>query len=101
MLYFESMANRTIAEQIAVLEARRDKLETALDAVTTGINSTTVDGMSVSYANVNNIRHELTRCEKSLQRLYRGGRGFQIDLSSTGLDDASKLINTTYTQVNV
>jgi hypothetical protein len=101
MLYFESMANRTIAEQIAVLEARRDKLEAALDAVTTGTSSVAVDGMSTSYSSPDNIQKELTRCEKSLQRLYRGGRGFQIDLSSTGLDDASKLINTTYTQVNV
>ena len=78
------MANRTIAEQIAVLEARRDKLETALDAVTTGVASTTVDGMSLSYANTNNIRHELTRCEKSLQRLYRGGRGMPVDMSQAG-----------------
>ena len=76
------MANRTIAEQIAVLEARRDKLETALDAVTTGTMSFSVDGLSVSRSNPVAIRDELARVEKSLQRLYRGGRGFQIDLSA-------------------
>ena len=75
------MANRTIAEQIAVLEARRDKLETALDAVTTGSSSIAVDGMSRSFSNPQHIQAEMTRVEKSLQRLYRGGRGMPVDMS--------------------
>lgn len=95
------MANRTIAEQIAVLEARRTKLEDALDAVTTGTMSFSVDGMSVSKSNPDAIQKELTRVEKSLQRLYRGGRGFQIDLSQTGTPDETGVINSTYTEVNV
>lgn len=78
------MANRTIAEQIAILEARRTRLETALDATTTGTASVSIDGMSVGYATAGNIRAELTRCEKSLQRLYRGGRGMPVDMSEAG-----------------
>lgn len=95
------MANRTIAEQIAVLEARRTALESALTAVTTGTMSISVDGMSLSRSSPDSIRSELTRCEKSLQRLYRGGRGFQIDLSQTGAADETDIINSTYTEVNV
>jgi len=81
------MANRTIAEQIAVLEARRDRLETALDTVTTGAASISIDGMSTSFSSTDNIRAELTRVEKSLQRLYRGGRGMPVDLSQASGGD--------------
>ena len=78
------MANRTIAEQIAVLETRRDALETALTSVMGGTASFSLDGMSKSFTNPQNIRDELTRCEKSLQRLYRGGRGMPVDMSQAG-----------------
>ena len=76
------MANRTIAEQIAALEARRDKLEAALDQTESGISSFAVDGMSTTYSSPRSLRDELTRVEKSLQRLYRGGRGIIIDMST-------------------
>jgi len=75
------MANRTIAEQITVLEARRDRLETALDAATTGTASISMDGMAKTFTRTESIRDELTRVEKSLQRLYRGGRGMPVDMS--------------------
>ena len=91
------MANRTIAEQIAVLEARRTALEAALTAATTGTASFSVDGLSVSRSSPERISAELTRCEKSLQRLYRGGRGFVVDLSETSTDTTED-INETYTQ---
>lgn len=94
------MANRTIAQQIAVLEARRDALETALTTVTGGSSSLSVDGVSVSHSSPDIIQAQLTKVEKSLQRLYRGGRGFVIDLSQTGTDETD-VINSTYTEVNV
>lgn len=75
------MANRTIAEQIAVLETRRDALEAALTKSSGGVSNRSIDGMSVSYSNPEAIHRELERVEKSLQRLYRGGRGFVIDMS--------------------
>lgn len=75
------MGNRTIAEQLAVLEARRDKLETALDKASTGVTSMSAEGMSVSRSRPDEIRAELTRTEKSIQRLYRGGRGMPVDMS--------------------
>ena len=94
------MANRTIAEQIEVLETRRDALEAAITKAASGIQSAGVDGMNVAYSAPAAIQAELVRVEKSLQRLYRGGRGFQIDLSQTATDTTGT-INETYTQVNV
>ena len=83
------MANRTIAQQIAVLEARRTVLEAALTSTTGGTASFSVDGLSKSYSNPAAISAELTKVEKSLQRLYRGGRGFVVDHSyaATGEGD--------------
>ena len=94
------MANRTIAQQIVVLEARRTALEAALTASTSGTASFSVDGVSKAYSDPAKISTELTKVEKSLQRLYRGGRGFQIDLSQAGLDD-TETINETYTARSV
>jgi hypothetical protein len=62
------MANRTIAEQIAVLEARRTVLEAALTATSGGTASFSVDGVQQSYSNPSAISAELTKVEKSLQR---------------------------------
>ena len=94
------MANRTIAQQIAVLEAYRTALEAARTVTTTGTASFSVDGVSKSYANPAAIAAELTKTEKSLQRLYRGGRGIQIDLSQSAIDD-TETINETYTARSV
>lgn len=101
----EGVANRTIAEQIAVLEARRTVLEAALTKTISGTASFSVDGLSKSYSTPAAIRDELTRCEKSLQRLYRGGRGMPVDLSlaaaGSGATDDTDTIHATYTEVNV
>ena len=64
-------------------------METALDASATqaATQSVSIDGMSIQSGvgiNINYIRSELTRCEKSLQRLYRGGRGMPVDMSEAG-----------------
>jgi hypothetical protein len=84
------MANRTIAEQITVLEAERTRLETAISAAQSGNSSYSVDGLSVTKWRLTDLRAELTRVEKSLQRLYRGGRGIVVDMSAgtTASDDA-------------
>jgi hypothetical protein len=91
------MANRTIAQQIAILEARRDTLESAITTGSGGISSSSIDGMSITRASIDVMSKELTKVEKSLQRLYRGGRGFQIDLSSCTASNDSTDINETYT----
>lgn len=77
------VANRTIAEQIAVLEARRTALEAAYTSVCAGTASFSVDGLSKTNSNPATISAELAKVEKSLQRLYRGGRGFVLDMSQT------------------
>jgi hypothetical protein len=91
------MANRTIAQQITVLEARRDALESAITTSAGGISSSSIEGMSISRSSIATMSAELDKVLKSLQRLYRGGRGFQIDLSYNGKTDTSE-INETYTQ---
>jgi hypothetical protein len=83
------MANRTIAEQIAVLEARRTVLEAALTATSGGTASFSVDGLQQSYSNPAAISAELTKVEKSLQRLYRGGRGMPVDMSAAATGSGS------------
>lgn len=75
------MANRTIAERIAELEADRTRLRATMATAQAGTSSMTVDGMSVSLWQLKELRQELVRVEKSLQRLYRGGRGIVIDMS--------------------
>ena len=73
---------RTIAQQIAVLEARRTVLETALTSVSGGTAAFSIPGgLSKAYRDPAAISAELTKVEKSLQRLYRGGRGFVVDHS--------------------
>lgn len=90
----KGMANRTIAEQITALEARRDTLEAALTTATTSAATTsfTVDGQSFQAGvgiNIKYLRDDLTRVEKSLQRLYRGGRGMPVDMSQAARGDTS------------
>jgi hypothetical protein len=99
------VANRTIAQQITILETRRTTLEAALTAATTGVNSFSVAGMSVAYSSPVQIREELTRTEKSLQRLYRGGRGMPVDMSQAASGgatfDDTRTIHETYTARSV
>lgn len=83
------MAGRTIAAQITALETERTRLETAIAAAQSGHSSFTVGGFSATRWRVQDLRSELIRVEKSLQRLYRGGRGFQIDLSYAAGDQGT------------
>jgi len=78
------MANRTNAERIAKLEERRDALEAALLSASDGRMSISVNGMSVSRSSPEMLERDLAQVERSLQRLYRGGRGFVIDMSAGG-----------------
>ena len=78
------MANRTNAERIAKLEERRDALEAALLSASDGRMSISVNGMSVSRSSPEMLERDLAQVERSLQRLYRGGRGFVVDMSYGG-----------------
>ena len=93
------MGNRTIAQQIAVLEARRDVLEAAALSAASGITAQSMEGISLSKLGVTAISAELDKVERRLQRLYRGGRGWVVDMSyaAGGNGDTS---NTTYVRQN-
>jgi len=73
------MSTRT--EQLAELQAELIELKAARAAALSGKSSVSVDGMSVTNWRMADIRAEITRCEKSIQRLTRGGRGMPIDMS--------------------
>jgi len=93
------MANRTVDEQVTELEAERAVLKTAITAAqTAGLSSFATDGLSATYR-LAELRADLIRVEKSLQRLYRGGRGFVIDMSHPGGSDSGSTDSTVYTKV--
>ena len=76
----------TRAAQIIETEANITRLKTALAAAQTGASSQgfTLGDMSSQSGvgiNVKYLRDELTREEKKLQRLLRGGRGMPVDMS--------------------
>jgi hypothetical protein len=75
------MANRTIAQRIAVYEAQRTSLETSIAAAQSAISSSTQGDMQVTLQKLSALREELATVEKSIQRLYRGGRGIAVDMS--------------------
>lgn len=75
------MANRTIAQRLAVLEAQRTTLETAIASAQSAISSSTQGDMQVTLQRLDALRSELSTVEKSIQRLYRGGRGIAVDMS--------------------
>lgn len=84
------MANQTIAEQIAELEDDRVLIRASLTAARTGadVAGFTSGDLSVQRARIDSLQADLTRIDKSLQRLYRGGRGMPMDMSSaSGGDD--------------
>ena len=78
------MANRTVAQQITVLEARRDALESAITTAAAGISSSNIEGVGISRTSISAMSAELDKVLKSLQRLYRGGRGIVVDMSYPG-----------------
>lgn len=92
------MANQTVAEKITELEAELALVKAQQAAASSGGQSFTVDGLSVSKVNYGALRDRRTSIEKSLQRLYRGGRGIVVDMSSPGVDPADG-DNTVYTRV--
>jgi hypothetical protein len=80
------VANQTNAQRITELEADRTRIRTALAAAQTGASAAgfTLGDMSVQSGvgiNIKYLRDELNQVEKSLQRLYRGGRGMPVDVS--------------------
>ena len=85
---------RTLAEQITELEADRTRIRTALAASQTAASSAgfSIDGISMQTgagANIKYLREELNQVEKSLQRLYRGGRGMPVDMSQAATGTGS------------
>lgn len=92
------MANSTIQQQITALEAELVLIKAQMAGASAGAQSWTVDGMSVQSVNYREFSQRRKEIEKSLQRLYRGGRGFVVDTSNTGTDSDDG-DNTVYTRV--
>jgi hypothetical protein len=72
----------TIAERLVELAAERTRLKTTIAAAQAGSSSFSIDGISGTTWRLNDLRDELTRVEKSIQRLTRGGRAIYVDHSS-------------------
>jgi len=92
------MANQTVDEKITELEAELALVKAQQASASAGGQSFTVDGISVSAVNYGALKDRRTQLEKSLQRLYRGGRGFVVDMSHGGATTVTG-DNTTYTRV--
>ena len=92
------MANPTVDEQITELEAELVLVKAQMATASAGGQSFTVDGMSMTQVNYRGLRERRKEIEKSLQRLYRGGRGFVIDVSYPGATTATG-DNTVFTRV--
>ena len=88
----------TIAAQITELEAELVLVKAQQATASAGGQSFAVDGISVSHVNYRALAERRTQIEKSLQRLYRGGRGFIVDMSYPSAP-ASDGDNTTFTRV--
>ena len=92
------MANQTVAQKITELEAELVLVKAQLAGAGAGGQNFTVDGLSVSAVNYRALRDRRVKLEKSIQRLYRGGRGFVVDMSHPGTDTPDG-DNTAYTRV--
>ena len=92
------MANQTVAEKITELEAELVLIKAQMATASAGGQSFSVDGLSVTRANYEAIRDRRREIEKSLQRLYRGGRGFVVDMSFPNADSPNG-DNTVFTRV--
>ena len=71
----------TRAQKLTELEAELVELKAARSAAISGKSSVSVAGMSVTNWRLSDIRDQIVRVEKSIQRLTRGGRGMPIDMS--------------------
>jgi hypothetical protein len=80
----------TRAEHLAELQTERTRLKTAISTAQSGASSTSIDGMSVTQWRTEDLRKELIRVEKSIQRLCRGGRGMPIDMNIGAGGDAER-----------
>jgi len=92
------MANQTNAERITELEAELALVKVQQASASAGGQSFTIDGQFYSQVNYRALADRRIQLEKSIQRLYRGGRGFVVDMSHPGTETADG-DNTTYTQV--
>ena len=75
------MANPTKAQQITALEAELVIVKAGMANGNAGISSFTLGDMSVTQGSYTAMAARRTAIEKSLQRLYRGGRGIAVDMS--------------------
>jgi hypothetical protein len=71
----------TLAAQITELEAELVLVKSQIASVRASGQSSSIEGISISRASLSGLVDERTRIEKSLQRLYRGGRGMVVDMS--------------------
>ncbi len=90
------MSNPTIAEQITALEAELVLIKAQMASASAGAKSYTLGDLSVTGQDYKELRAERTRIEKSLQRLYRGGRGFVVDMSFPPGGEQGDTSNTTF-----
>jgi len=90
------MSNPTIAAQITALEAELVLVKAQMASASVGGQSFTLGDLSVSSVNYNGIRERRKEIEKSLQRLYRGGRGLVVDMSYPPGGELGKTTNTTF-----
>lgn len=70
----------TVAERIAELEAELVVIKTAITAIRTGGQARAVGEFSVSGANLSELIKQRNQCERDIQRLRNGDRGFSVDL---------------------
>lgn len=77
------MSNPTRAEQITALEAELVLVKAQQASASAGSQSFSLGDFSQTTVNYESLAKRRTSIEKSLQRLYRGGRGIPIDLSYT------------------
>jgi hypothetical protein len=89
----------TNAAKLTELQTELALVKTQLATARAGGQSFSVDGLSKTAWNINDLRREQTRLEKSIQRLLRGGRGFAIDLSYPASSSDDSTDNTVYTVV--
>ena len=71
----------TIAAQITELEAELVAVKAAMVTTMAAGQSFTTDGLSRSAVSYPALKQRRKEIEKSLQRLYRGGRGVLVNLS--------------------
>ena len=72
----------TKAAQLAELHAELTAIKAAMTSARPSSASFSVDGLQVANRNMDELRKDRTRIEKSIQRLLRGGRGIVVDMSA-------------------